>query len=104
MGFKATPIPNLGVDDRIDAFRRVFPKLWISNATPQLKRCITAFKQYQREWDSKLGKPKDNPFKNWASHFADMGQHAALVEDQMTNEESKPWVDPHGNKALTPYG
>jgi hypothetical protein len=85
MGFTPTMVPDLSPDDRIDALRRVFPKLYISNHTPELQRLITALKQYQREWDSKLGKPKDNPLKNWASHFADSAQHGAVMEEEMTN-------------------
>lgn len=87
MGFEPTPVPNLTADDRIDVLRRVFPKLFISNSTQELKHCINALKQYQREWDDKRGKPKDNPYKNWASHFADMFQHAAVMEEEMINEK-----------------
>ena len=83
MGFHPTEVPNLSPDDRIDALRRVFPKLWINNSTLEMNRCITALKQYQREWDDKRGKPHDNPYKNWASHFADMAQHAAVMENKM---------------------
>src|SRR3990167_2758010 len=56
MGFTPTPVPDLSPDDRIDALRRVFPRLYINNSTPEMRRCITAFKQYQREWDDKRGR------------------------------------------------
>ena len=85
LGWKPESIPNVSANDRIDALHRIFSKIFINNSTPECRKFITALKQYHREWDSARGIPQDKPYKDWASHFADMAQHAALIEEQMVN-------------------
>lgn len=74
-------VPEIGVDDGINAGRLLFPRLWIDE-----QKCavfIDAISQYRQEWDEKRGMFRDQPLHDWASHPADMYRYAAVIEDQM---------------------
>lgn len=81
-------VPSIAVDDGIDKARLLFARLWIDEG-----RCapfLDAIGQYRQEWDDKRGVFRDQPYHDWTSHDADMLRYAALVEEQMINERSKP--------------
>jgi hypothetical protein len=80
-------VPEIGVDDGINAGRLLFPRLWIDESKCQL--FIDAIGEYKQEWDEKRGMFRDVPFHNWASHPADMYRYAAVVEDQMLTDEPR---------------
>jgi len=92
MGFKVDFVPEVSVDNGIDTAQRMFSRLWINE--PECQIFLDAIAEYHREWDEKKGDFRDTPYHNWASHFADVLRYAALVEDKMTNEESKPYIPP----------
>jgi hypothetical protein len=84
LGITFTVIEDHFVEDRIDA-----TTIWLDRLDVNLDTCkkwITAMKSYQHEWDEKRGMYKDEPFHNWASHGADEGGYAAMVERYMTND------------------
>lgn len=81
LGWPFEVVPELGVDDGINAGRLLFPKLWIDE-----RKCqpfIDAIGSYRQEWDDKRGMFRDLPLHDWASHPADMYRYAAIVVDQM---------------------
>jgi len=93
LGWKFEIVPEMSVDDGINAGRLLFPRLWIDDTKCQL--FIDAIGQYRQEWDEKRGMFRDIPLHDWTSHPADMYRYAAIVEEQMTNEKPKP-VDVRG--------
>jgi len=44
-----------------------------------------------KKWDENRLDWMDEPFKDWSSHFADMIHYLALVEDQITNPDTKAY-------------
>lgn len=90
LGWAFEVVPEIGVDNGIEAGRLVFPRLWIDERKCQL--FIDAIGQYRQEWDEKKGMFRDLPLHDWTSHPADMYRYAAVVEDQMTNETYRPPV------------
>lgn len=44
----------------------------------QCERGIEGLRHYRREWDSEMGRFKDNPVKDWADHIADGFRYLAL--------------------------
>lgn len=70
-------VPNLGVEEGIEAVRTRFGNLWIDAA-----RC-TAFleriSQYRKEFDEKNNVYKDKPVHDWTSHAADMLRYWAVT-------------------------
>ena len=87
LGIKFEVIPKLSVDDGINKGKLFFAKLWIDE-----KKCenwIDAISQYHQAWNDKRGMFEDKPYHDWTSHPADVHRYAAIVEEQMTNEEVK---------------
>lgn len=73
-------VPNIGVNDGINAVRLILGKCWFD-----LEKCrqgIEALKQYRQEWDNKLQRFKDRPFHDWTSHAADAFRYLAVTSTQ----------------------
>lgn len=85
LGITFTEIPDIGVEEGITAGQIAFSHLFIDERKNQL--WLDAIGQYRREWDEKKGMFKDAPYHDWTSHFADEYRYAAVIEDQMTNED-----------------
>jgi len=88
LGWRFEVVPDIGIDDGINAGRLLFPRLWIDETRCQV--FLDAIGEYKQEWDEKKGMFRDAPYHNWASHPADMYRYAAVVEEQMTNDKPKP--------------
>lgn len=84
LGIKFEVIPNLSIQEGIDAGRRLFKKLYIDKT--KCAEFLEAIPQYTREYDEKNKIFKDKPLHDWTSHFADEHRYAALVENQFNNE------------------
>lgn len=94
LGLKFRMVPDLHIDDGINAAQIALSTLWIDKE--KCKEWLRSMKNYCREWDEKRGSYKDIPYHNWASHGADMWRYAAIVADKMTNDTYKPqgvWHD-----------
>lgn len=92
LGINFEPIPNIGITDGINKVLMMFPRLWINE--PKCETALSAFRNYRKKWDEQKLDWQNEPFKDWSSHFADMLRYAALVEDQMTNETFKTYIQP----------
>jgi len=86
LGVAFEPIPMVPVSDGITKSLMMFPRLLIDEKNEQ---CLSAWRNYQKEWDEKRLDWKPEPKKDWTNHYADMLRYTALVEDKMTNEERK---------------
>lgn len=84
LGLKFTIIPDHSVEDRINATQIWLSRLWVDKN--KCKEWIRAMKNYSHEWDEKRGMYKDEPLHDWASHGADEGGYAAMIENKMTND------------------
>lgn len=82
LGWPFTEVPNIGVDNRINAGKLLFPRLWVDEQRCQV--FLDAIGQYRQEWDDKRGMFRDQPLHDWTSHPADMYSYAAVVEAKMT--------------------
>lgn len=69
-------VPNLSVQDGIQAARRVFAHAWFDES---LRDDIEALRQYRREWDDKAKAFKPRPLHDWTSHRADAFRMLAVV-------------------------
>jgi len=93
-------VPSLSVDDGIQRGKLFFNKLWIDEQKCQT--FLDYIAQYRQEWDDNKGMFKEKPEHDFTSHAADVHRYAAIVEDQMTNEMQKPYVQPQW-ESETPY-
>ena len=84
-------VPNIGVQDGIQAVRRMLPRVWFNAAT--CNDGIEALRQYQREWDDEKKAFRASPRHDWTSHPADAFRMLAVAEREVAPEqpkESKP--------------
>lgn len=86
LGIKFRLCPDYSIEDGINAV-----SIWLDRLLVDKEHCkewIRAMKNYSREWDDKRGMYKDEPLHDWASHGADEARYAALVENQMVDENN----------------
>ena len=86
LGWKFEVVPKLLVDDGINAGKLFFARLWVDQ--DNCSYWIDAVAQYHQQWDDNRGMFLDKPYHDWTSHPADVHRYAAVIENQMTNEES----------------
>jgi len=76
LGIDFEVVPNLPIEDGINAVRLRLRGLWIDK-----EKCATfinAISQYQKEWNDKMGDYKAHPLHDWTSHAADMLRYWAV--------------------------
>ena len=83
-GINFTLVPDFSIEDGINGVSYWLQRLLVNKDA--CKEWVKSMKNYSHEWDEKRGMYKDEPFHNWASHDADLGRYASLVEKQMTND------------------
>ncbi len=69
-------VPDLSIDDGIDAFRIISTRLRIDQKNGAA--LIDALINYRQEWDEEKQVFKGKPLHNWASHPADMVRYFAV--------------------------
>lgn len=87
LGINFEVVPNLKVDDGINAGRLMFTRLWVDEVNCDYWLNAIAF--YHQEWDDKRGIFLERPYHDWSSHSADIHRYASIIEDKMTNEPAK---------------
>lgn len=95
LGLKFRMVPDMSVDDGINAAQIALSTLWVDKE--KNKEWLKSMRSYGREWDDKRGSYKDAPYHNWASHDADEWRYAAIVADKMLNDiintNNRPFYD-----------
>lgn len=96
LGFRTRIAPKLGVEDGIEAVRRLIPRTWIDE-----KRCelgLRAIRDYREKRDEKrrLGM---GPLHDWTSHAADALRYLAVAyeEPRVKREAARKPVHAGGN-------
>lgn len=81
-------VPNIGVQDGIQAARKMMPRCWFDAV-----KCapgLNALRQYQREYDEPRKMFKDKPRHDWTSHAADAFRMAAVTWQEQRIREADP--------------
>ena len=86
-GLDCTVVPRLGIDDGIQAVRRMLPDCWFN--VPQVKQGLECLRNYRREYDEKRNVFYDKPLHDWASHGSDAFRYLATGMND-TSSWSKP--------------
>jgi phage terminase large subunit len=90
-GAKSVIIPQLSVQQGIQAVRTTLPQMYFNVGNPSVREGLNSLRMYQREFDDKRGVFKQNPLHNWASHDADAMRYLSLGMNPHTEKsESKP--------------
>lgn len=101
LGIGFTIVPNISLEDGINAARSVLNKCWFDKE--RCKRGISALKNYSKEWDEKMKTYKDRPKHDWSSHGADAFRYFAVAyrENRLEGVTAKVFT---GGDRLTHYG
>lgn len=81
MGIKPKVVPNLPIEDGIEAARNLFLYCWFDE-----KKCAQGLKclrGYKKVWNDKQGCYSTRPLHNWASHGSDAFRYAAVMRDKL---------------------
>jgi phage terminase large subunit len=87
LGIEFQVVPNLSVQEGIEAGRRLFKRLYVDKT--HCSEFLDAIPQYTRIYDEENKIFKDKPLHDWTSDFADEHRYAALVYNQFTNEQQQ---------------
>jgi hypothetical protein len=69
-------VPNLSLQDGIQATRLALTRAWFDNKCEDLIECL---RQYQREWDDDKKVFRDRPKHDWTSHSSDAMRYCSIV-------------------------
>lgn len=75
-GRKVRIVPQIGVDDGINAVRLFLARCWFDE--DRCKRGVECLTNYRREWNDKLAQFKATPVHDWASHGSDAFRYLAV--------------------------
>jgi hypothetical protein len=76
LGIRFRVVPNLRVDDGIEAVRNTLPKVYFDET--KAAHLIEALRQYRKDYDEKRQVFRDRPLHDWTSHPADAMRYLAL--------------------------
>jgi hypothetical protein len=86
LGIKFVLVPNIGLEDGINAARMLLPRVWF-DAT-KAARLLDCLRHYRRDYNQQLGELKTRPVHDWASHGADSFRYLAVsIDDKPAREK-----------------
>ena len=78
-------VPDIGLEAGIKLVRQTFPRMWMDDQTGDNRKVLDGLKRYKRRIQPN-GEP-GSPEHDDASHPADMVRYAAVIAEQMVNED-----------------
>lgn len=87
LGIDFQVVPQIGVQNGIDAARLLFPRMWVDKE--KCKEWLKLIPQYTKEWDEDRKIFKNSPLHDWTSHGADMFRYTAVIIDEMTGATTR---------------
>jgi len=95
-GRKVRIVPQIGVDDGINAVRLFLARCWFDET--KCKRGVECLTNYRREWNDKLAQFKATPLHDWASHGSDAFRYLAVGLRERT--KTPPPKAPHASPVI----
>lgn len=80
LGVPVSVVPKWGVEDGINAVRRILPRVWFDKDNAE--HLVKALRQYRREWDDTRKVFYERPLHDWASHPADAMRYLAISVEE----------------------
>jgi len=87
-GLEVKIAPRMGLDDGIQAVRRLLPRCWFN--VPQVQIGLNCLRNYRRDYDEKRKIFYERPLHDWSSHGSDSFRYLALGLDEGHSTWSKP--------------
>ena len=87
-GLEVKICPRMGLDDGIQAVRRLLPRCWFN--VPKVQNGLNCLRNYRRDYDEKRKIFYERPLHDWSSHGSDSFRYLALGLDEGHSMWSKP--------------
>jgi len=87
-GLQVKIAPRMGLDDGIQAVRRLLPRCWFN--VPKVQTGLNCLRNYRRDYDEKRKIFFERPLHDWSSHGSDSFRYLALGLDEGHSTWSKP--------------
>ena len=87
-GLEVKIAPRMGLDDGIQAVRRILPRCWFN--VPKVQTGLNCLRNYRRDYDEKRKIFYERPLHDWSSHGSDSFRYLALGLDEGHSTWSKP--------------
>ena len=87
-GLEVKISPRMGLDDGIQAVRRLLPRCWFN--VPKVQTGLNCLRNYRRDYDEKRKIFYERPLHDWSSHGSDSFRYLALGLDEGHSTWSKP--------------
>lgn len=87
-GLEVKIAPRMGLDDGIQAVRRLLPRCWFN--VPKVQTGLNCLRNYRRDYDEKRKIFYERPLHDWSSHGSDSFRYLALGLDEGHSTWSKP--------------
>jgi hypothetical protein len=87
-GLEVKIAPRMGLDDGIQAVRRLLPRCWFN--VPQVQNGLNCLRNYRRDYDEKRKIFFERPLHDWSSHGSDSFRYLALGLDEGHSTWDKP--------------
>jgi hypothetical protein len=79
-GLEVKIAPRMGLDDGIQAVRRLLPRCWFN--VPKVQTGLNCLRNYRRDYDEKRKIFYERPLHDWSSHGSDSFRYLALGLDE----------------------
>jgi hypothetical protein len=87
-GLEVKIASRMGLDDGIQAVRRLLPRCWFN--VPKVQTGLNCLRNYRRDYDEKRKIFYERPLHDWSSHGSDSFRYLALGLDEGHSTWSKP--------------
>jgi hypothetical protein len=87
-GLEIKIAPRMGLDDGIQAVRRILPRCWFN--VPKVQTGLNCLRNYRRDYDEKRKIFYERPLHDWSSHGSDSFRYLAIGMDEGHSTWSKP--------------
>jgi hypothetical protein len=87
-GLEVKIAPRMGLDDGIQAVRRLLPRCWFN--VPKVQTGLNCLRNYRRDYDEKRKIFYERPLHDWSSHGSDSFRYLALGLDEGHSTWDKP--------------
>jgi len=87
-GLEIKIAPRMGLDDGIQAVRRMLPRCWFN--VPKVQIGLNCLRNYRRDYDEKRKIFYERPLHDWSSHGSDSFRYLAIGIDEGSSSWDKP--------------
>jgi len=96
LGVNFVVVPQLGIQDGIQAVRLALPLCWFDEEATALG--LSALKNYHKEYDEKRKIYKSSPTHDWSSHASDAFRYLAIAYNKFLRNKTNPLKQGAGNQ------